>query len=149
MILKLQEMTKEREDKMNDLWTEFQQLLRKYSEKTGEKYTEYVEMRERDNSDTKEIRQHYLEVARATRDISLLKSILEAQSTEHQIRVNQVNQYRELLKEKETKLKMEMSSNEKTNKKLMTTLVICSTEVNNVSIIIIYLHIIFFLNSFF
>lgn len=117
MILKLQEMTKDREAKMNALWMEFQQLLRNYSEKTGEKYTEYIEMRERDNSDTSEIQQHYFEVARATRDISLLKSIIEAQSNEHQIRVNQVNQYRELLKEKEAKLKMEMGTNEKTNKK--------------------------------
>lgn len=133
MILKLQEMTKDREAKMNALWMEFQQLLRNYSEKTGEKYTEYIEMRERDNADTSEIQQHYLEVARATRDISLLKSIIEAQSNEHQIRVNQVNQYRELLKEKEKKLKTEMGCNEKTNKKLMTTLVVSSTDVNDVS----------------
>lgn len=133
MILKLQEMTKDREAKMNALWMEFQQLLRNYSEKTGEKYTEYIEMRERDNADTSEIQQHYLEVARATRDISLLKSIIEAQSNEHQIQVNQVNQYRELLKEKEKKLKTEMGCNEKTNKKLMTTLVVSSTDVNDVS----------------
>lgn len=73
MILKLQEMTKDREDKMNGLWSEFQQILRNYSEKTQEKYAEYVEMRERDNADTKEIHQHYLEIAKATRDISLLK----------------------------------------------------------------------------
>lgn len=133
MILNLQEMTKDREDKMNALWSEFQQLLQNYSERTGEKYAEYVEMRERDNADTKEIHQHYLEVAKATRDISLLKSVLEAQSNDHQIRISQINQYRDLLKEKETKLKTAMSANEKIHKKLITTLVVSSTEVNTVS----------------
>lgn len=132
MILKLQEITKDREDKMNGLWSEFQEVLRNYSEKTGEKYAEYVEMRERDNADTKEIHQHYLEIAKATRDISLLKSILEAQSNEHQIHVNQMNQYQSLLKEKQQKLKSTINSSEKTHKKLMKALVVSSTDVNTV-----------------
>lgn len=133
MILKLQEITKDREDKMNKLWSEFQVVLRNYSENTQEKYTEYVEMRERDNADTKEIHQHYLEIAKATRDISLLKSILEAQSNEHQIQMNQINQYNDLLKEKQKRMKTSMASNEKLNKELMKTLVINSTDVNTVS----------------
>lgn len=133
MILKLQEITKDREDKMNKLWSEFQTVLRNYSENTHEKYTEYIEMRERDNADTKEIHQHYLEIAKATRDISLLKSILEAQSNEHQIQVNQINQYNDLLKEKQKRMKTSMASNEKINKELMKTLVINSTDVNTVS----------------
>lgn len=133
MILKLQEITKEREDKMNTLWSEFQQVLRNYSEQTEEKYTEYVEMRERDNTDTKEIHQHYLEITKATRDISLLKSILESQSNEHQIHVNQISQYQELLKDKQKRLKATMNSSEKVHKKLMKTLVINSTDVNTVS----------------
>lgn len=133
MILKLQEITKDREDKMNILWSEFQTVLRNYSENTQEKYTEYVEMRERDNADTKEIHQHYLEIAKATRDISLLKSILEAQSNEHQIQVNQINQYNDLLKEKQKRMKTSMATNEKINKELMKTLVINSTDVNTVS----------------
>lgn len=143
MILKLQVMTQDREDKMNGLWTAFQQLLKNYSENTGEKYSEYIELRDRDNSDTKEIQQHYLEVAKATRDISLLKSILEAQSNEHKIRVDQVKQYRGLLKEKETKLKTTMQANEKMQKKLMRTLVISSTDANAVSKIIIGVQMLF------
>lgn len=117
---------------MNGLWSEFQEVLRNYSEKTGEKYAEYVEMRERDNADTKEIHQHYLDIAKATRDISLLKSILEAQSNEHQIHVNQMNQYQSLLKEKQQKLKSTINSSEKTHKKLMKALVVSSTDVNTV-----------------
>lgn len=132
MILKLQEITKDREDKMNGLWSQFQEVLRDYSERTGEKYAEYVEMRERDNADTKEIHQHYLEIAKATRDISLLKSILEAQSNEHRIHVKQMNQYQDLLKEKQQKLKSTINSSEKTHKKLMKALVVSSTDVNTV-----------------
>lgn len=134
MILKLQEMTKDREDKMNALWSEFQQMLRNYSESTEEKYTEYVEMRDRDNADTKEIHQHYLEIAKATRDISLLKSVLEAQTNEHQIHMNQLNQYQGLLKEKQKRLKTAMNASEKTHKKMMKTLVISSTDVEAVSV---------------
>lgn len=120
---------------MNALWSEFQQLLRNYSESTEEKYTEYVEMRDRDNADTKEINQHYTEISKATRDISLLKGVLEAQSNEHQIHVNQLNQYQELLKEKQKRLKTTMNASEKTHKKMMKVLVISSTDVEAVSCI--------------
>lgn len=133
MILKLEEITKDREDKMNGLWSEFQQVLRNYSERTEEKYAEYVEMRDRDNADTKEIHHHYLEIAKATRDISLLKSILEAQSNEHQIHVNQLNQYQGLLKDKQKRLKTAMNGSEKSHKKWLKTLVVSSNEVNTVS----------------
>lgn len=132
MILKQQEITKDREDKMNKLWSEFQQVLRNYSDNTKEKYMEYVEMRERDNADTKEIHQHYLDIAKATRDISLLKSILEAQESEHQMHINQIKQYQELLKAKQKRMKATMNASEKFNKKLMKTLVISGTEVNTV-----------------
>lgn len=135
MILRLQEITKDREDKMNGLWTEFQQVLRNYADSTEEKYSEYVEMRNRDNADTKEIHQHYLEVAKATRDISLLKSILEAQSNEHQIHMNQLNQYKELLKNKQKQLKTAINGSEKMHKKSMKTLVVSSTEINTVRMI--------------
>lgn len=132
MILRLQEITKDREDKMSGLWTEFQQVLRNYADSTEEKYSEYVEMRDRDNADTKEIHQHYLEVAKATRDISLLKSVLEAQSNEHQIHMNQLNQYKELLKNKQKQLKMTITDSEKIHKKSMKTLVVSSTAINTV-----------------
>lgn len=132
MILRLQEITKDREEKMSELWTEFQQVLRNYADSTKEKYSEYVEMRNRDNADTKEIHQHYLEVAKATRDISMLKSVLEAQSNEHQIHMNQLNQYKGLLKDKQKQLKTAINGSEKIHKKLMKTLVVSSTEINTV-----------------
>lgn len=131
-------MTKDREDKMNGLWSEFQLVLRNYSENTEEKYTEYVEMRERDNADTKEIHQHYLDITKATKVITMLKSVLEAQSNEHQIHVNQLSQYQALLKEKQKRLKTTMGASEKIHKKLMKILVISSTDVDTVSSKTIY-----------
>lgn len=125
-------MTKDREDKMSALWSEFQLILRNYAENTEEKYTEYVEMRERDNADTKEINKHYLDITKATKEITMLKSVLEAQSNEHQIHVNQLNQYQTLLKEKQKRMKTTMGAREKMHKKLMKTLVISSTEVDTV-----------------
>lgn len=133
MILKLQEVTKDREAKMNGLWSDFQAMLKKYSETTSEKYAEYVELRDRDNADTNEIHRHYLEIARATRDLSLLKSILETQTHEHQLHMKQLNDYQKLLMEKQKKLKNAIGTSEKMNKKRLKTLVICSTEVNTVS----------------
>lgn len=133
MMLKLQNVVKDREEKMNALWTEFQLNLSNYSEKTGEKYTEYVELRERDNADTKEIHQHYLDISRATRDIALLKEVFETQTHDHQAHINQLKEYRKLLMEKQRKMKTAMVSGEKMHKKRLKTLVICSTEVNKVS----------------
>lgn len=135
MILRLQEITKNRENEMNGLWMEFQQVLRNYAESTEEKYSEYVEMRDRDNADTKEIHQHYLEVTKATSDISLLKSVLEAQSNEHKIHVNQLNQYKELLKNKQKHLKTAINASDNVYKKSMKTLVVSSTEINTVTMI--------------
>lgn len=133
MMLRLEEITKDREEKMNVLWSKFQVLLRSYSEATGEKYAEYVELRERDNAATMEIHQQYLEIARSTRDISLLKSILESQTHEHQLHMRQLNDYQTTLMEKQKKLKIGMNNTEKVNKRQLKTMVICSTEVNTVS----------------
>lgn len=133
MMLNLREMTEDRETKMNELWSEFQQLLRNYSEQTEEKYMEYIEMRDRDNADTKEIHQHYSEIAKAIRDISLLKGILEAQSNQHRIHMDQLKQYHDLLKEKQKRLKKNMDSTDKLHKKILKTIVISSTEANEVS----------------
>lgn len=132
MMLRLGEITQDREEKMNVLWSKFQVLLKGYSEATGKKYAEYVELRERDNAATMEIQQHYLEIARATRDISLLKSILESQTHEHQLHMRQLNDYQKTLMEKQKRLKGGMANTEKVNKKRLKTLVICSTEVNTV-----------------
>lgn len=139
-MLRLEECTQDREEKMNVLWSKFQVVLKGYSEATGEKYAEYVELRERDNAATTEIHRHYLEIARATRDISLLKSILESQTHEHQLHMRQLDDYQQTLMVKQKNLKGGMSNTEKVNKKRLKTLVICSTEVNTVSdICILYL----------
>lgn len=132
MMLQLQNVTKDREVKMNALWTEFQAILQNYSEKTGDKYAEYVELRQRDNADTKEIHQHYLDISRATRDIALLKDILESQASDHQMHMKQLKDYHKLLMGKQKKIKTAMSSTENVYKKRMKTFVVCSTEMNKV-----------------
>lgn len=132
MMLQLQHITKDREEKMNALWTEFQIILQNYSEKTGEKYGEYVELRDRDNADTREIHQHYLDISKATRDIALLKDVLESQTHDHQMHMKQLKDYHRLLMDKQKKIKTAMASSEGTHKKRMKTLVVCSTEMNKV-----------------
>lgn len=133
MMLQLQNVTKDREEKMNALWTEFQTILQNYSEKTGEKYAEYVELRDRDNADTREIHQHYLDISKATRDIALLKDVLESQMHDHQMHMKQLKDYHRLLMDKQKTIKTAMASSEGMHKKRMKTLVVCSTEMNKVS----------------
>lgn len=133
MLLQLQNVTKDREEKMNALWTEFQAILQTYSEQTGEKYAEYVELRERDNADTRENHQHYLDISKATRDIALLKDVLESQTHDHQMHMKQLKDYHRLLVEKQKKIKAAMASSEGMHKKRMKTLVVCSTEMNKAS----------------
>lgn len=132
MLLQLQNVTKDREEKMNTLWTEFQTILQTYSDQTGEKYAEYVELRDRDNADTREIHQHYLDISKSTRDIALLKDVLESQTHDHQMHMKQLKDYHKLLVVKQKTIKTAMASSENMHKKRMKTLVVCSTEMNKV-----------------
>lgn len=133
MILKLETLTKQREHKMSGLWHEFQSILNDYSDRTEEKYGEYVQLRDRDNADTKEIRQHYVEIERATNEIGKLKNTLESERFEHKIHIDQLNDYKRLLLEKQKRLKMSMEMGEKIDKDRMRQLVMCSTQANAVS----------------
>lgn len=132
MILKLRNLSKRREEEMNGLWTNFQTMLRTYAQNTEEKYAEYTELRNRDNADTKDIHQHYLDIARATDDLSYLKSVLESIFCEHEIHINQLHNYQKLLLEKQRKFKWNMSLGDKMDKERMKKVVICSTRINTV-----------------
>lgn len=136
MLLRLETMTKQREDKMNLLWQTLQSILREYSARTGEKYSEYVELRERDNADTKQIRQNYMEIARVTGEIGQLKAALEAGNFEHKIHLDQLNDYKKLLQAKQTTLKRSMDAGQKVDKERMVELVVCSTQANTVTSIL-------------
>lgn len=132
MLLRLETMTKQREDKMNRLWQMLQSILREYSARTEEKYGEYVELRERDNADTKQIRQNYMEIARVTGEIGQLKATLEAGNFEHKIHMDQLGDYKKLLRAKQTALKQNMDAGQKVDKERMLQLVVCSTQANAV-----------------
>lgn len=132
MLLRLDAMTKQREDQMNRLWQTLQYLLRDYSTRTEEKYGEYVELRERDNADTKQIRQNYMEIARVTGEIGQLKATLEAGNFEHKIHMDQLGDYKKLLQAKQTTLKRNMNAGQKVDKERMLELVMCSTQANAV-----------------
>lgn len=132
MLLRLETMTKQREDKMNRLWQTLQSVLRDYSAQTEEKYSEYVELRERDNADTKHIHQNYMEIARLMGEIGQLKAVLEAGKLEDNIHTDQLSDYKRLLQERQAALKRTMDAGQKTDKEQMLQLVVCGTQANAV-----------------
>lgn len=140
MLLRLDAMTKQREDKMNYLWQTLQAILRDYSARTEEKFGEYVELRERDNADTKQIRQNYMEIARVTGEIGQLKATLEAGQFEHKIHMDQLRDYKKLLQTKQAVLKRNMDAGQRVDKERMLELVVCGTQANAVMPIIHFSH---------
>lgn len=134
MLLRLETMTKQREDQMNQLWQQLQSILRDYSSRTEEKFNEYVELRERDNADTKQIRQNYLEIARVTADVGQLRASLDASNFEHKIHMDQLRDYKKLLQARQTFLKRNMERGQKIDKERMLRLVVGGTEANAVGV---------------
>lgn len=132
MLLRLETMTKQREDTMNRLWQTLQSILRDYSAQTEEKYSEYVELRERDNADTKHIHRNYMEIAQVMGEIGQLKAVLEAGNFEDNIHMDQLRDYKKLLQAKQAALKRTMDGGQKTDKERMLQLVVCSTQANTV-----------------
>lgn len=132
MLLRLETMTKQREDKMNRLWQTLQSVLRDYSAQTEERYSEYVELRERDNADTKHIHQNYMAIARVMGEIGQLKAVLEAGKSEDNIHMDQLGDYKKMLQTKQAAVKRTMDGGQKTDKEQMLQLVVCSTQANAV-----------------
>lgn len=144
MILNLETITKQREDKMNELWKIFQNILTNYSEQTEEKYNEYVQLREQDNADTKEIKDHYIEIAKITEQIKNIKDNLHTDKIQHNIHVNQLKKYKNCLREKYQQLKTEMESNQKYDKEKLKCLVVCCTKADEVRVKPLLMHRYFF-----
>lgn len=128
MILNLEIITEQRENRMTDLWRDFQTILTDYSEQTNEKYSEYVLLRERDNEDTKQIREHYIDIAVATNTIADLRNSYETNQIEHKIRMDQLLKYEKLLQRKYQHLKLNMENGLKLDKEQMRLLVVCGTD---------------------
>lgn len=129
MILKLEEITKEREAYMERLWNEFQSILNQYLRSTEDYRNEYMDLRQRDSSDTKYIQNHYLEVARATEIISDLKHRYATLKDEHEFNIQQLEKYRKELHKRSDNLKQELTIGLNTDKTKLKQLVLFSSRV--------------------
>lgn len=126
MILKLQTITHDREQQMEKLWKEFQDILNLYLHQTEEYHNEYIELRQRDDEDTKVIRLHYNEVARATEQIGYLKLDLESLREEQHLHIEELLKYKKLLHEKQRKIKLDMDEGLLKDKNNLRHMVVCS-----------------------
>lgn len=129
MILKLEEITKEREVYMERLWSEFQAILNEYLRSTEDYRNEYMELRQRDSTDTKYIQNHYLEVARATEIIGDLKQRYTMIKDEHEFNIQQLEKYRNELHTRSENLKQELNIGLNTDKTKLKQLVLYSSRV--------------------
>lgn len=129
MILKLEEITKERETYMERLWNEFQTILTNYLRNTEDYRSDYVDLRQRDNSDTKYIENHYLEVARATDIIADLKQRYANLKEEHEFNVEQLTKYRKELHDRSENLKYELEVGLSMDKTKLKQLVLISHDI--------------------
>lgn len=137
MILKLQTITNDREQQMEKLWKEFQDILNDYLHQTEEYHTEYIELRQRDDEDTKVIRLHYNEVVRATEQIGFLKLDLESLREEQCLHIEELMKYKKLLHEKQKKIKLEMDEGLLKDKNNLRHMVVCSHNAASVRINVI------------
>lgn len=132
MILKLETITQQRESHMNDLWHEMQTILKNYLECTEEKMSEYILLRDRDNENTEIIRQHYIEIERAAWTINDLKQKMDTTRTTHKIHLEQLLKYKQLLVDKQNRMKADMEAGLKLDKERMKQLVVCCTDAQKV-----------------
>lgn len=136
MILKLQTITNDREQQMEKLWKEFQDILNHYLHETEEYHNEYIELRQKDDEDTKVIRLHYNEVARATEQIGILKLDLESLREDQCLHIEELLKYKKLLHEKQRKIKLEMDEGLLKDKTNLRHMVVCSHDAATVRLLI-------------
>lgn len=105
MTIKLEAITRSRENQIEHLWRQYQQVLDDYVHYTDSFNAEYNNLRERDEYNTKLIRKHCSEIIRATDMISELKIEAENTMEEHEFRVNYLENNRNRLNEQYVALK--------------------------------------------
>lgn len=133
MILQLQSITDEREQAMNHLWTQFQQVLSDYLQRTAEFHGDYLELRKRDDEDTQLIRFHYAEVLRCTEVIADLKHGMAKMRADHAVQMEALQRYKRLLVEKLAERKAVLEDRQRGDKESMRWMVVCSNEAITVS----------------
>lgn len=128
----METITQQRESQMNDLWQEMQIVLRTYLNQTEEKMGEYILLRDRDDENTEIIRKHYIEIEKAANTIADLKDRMEAIRVSHKIHFDQLLKYKQLLIEKQNRMKDDMEEGLELDKKRMRQLVVCCTDAQKV-----------------
>lgn len=128
MVIKLEVVTKERENQMEFLWIDFQKVLNGYLQHTEQYRNEYIDLRQRDADDTKNIKCHYLEVARSTEHISELKYQFGNIKEEHDFNINQLMKYRADLQKRHEAIKYELDTGLSNDKEKLKCLVVGSNK---------------------
>uniref|UniRef100_A0A1B0GHK4 Dynein regulatory complex subunit 2 n=1 Tax=Lutzomyia longipalpis TaxID=7200 RepID=A0A1B0GHK4_LUTLO len=128
MTIRLEEVTKDCEQSMELLWTDFQQVLNTYLTYTQEFHDEYLDLKRRDEEDTKLIQAHYFEVARNTETIAELRYQLTATREEKDFTVAQLERFKSRLLERYDQSKGALVVGAKEDKERIRRLVVSSSS---------------------
>ena len=128
MLLKLETITKDREQQMEKLWKEFQYVLTSYLKYTEEYRDEYINLRNCDAEQTRSISDHYTEVSKLTEQIVELKGQLLNVKDEQDFNTNQLIKHRTDLKQRMDKIKIDMENGMVHDKKMIKKLAFCGSQ---------------------
>jgi hypothetical protein len=108
MMIRLDEITKVREQRMQQLWKEFVELIEVYVKNTEEYRNEYIDLRQHDCKESEVIQDHYVDVAERTELIAELKIQISIVNDEHKFNMGQIDKYRKGLNLRIDQLKEEI-----------------------------------------
>ncbi|XP_059619803.1 dynein regulatory complex subunit 2 [Phlebotomus argentipes] len=128
MTIRLEEVTKDCEQAMETLWSDFQQVLNNYLSYTQDFHDEYLDLKRRDEEDTKLIQAHYFEVARNTEIIAELRFQLAAAREERDFTVSQLERFRGKLQQRYENSKGALVMGAKEDKERIRRLVVSSSS---------------------
>ncbi|XP_055920175.1 dynein regulatory complex subunit 2 isoform X2 [Eupeodes corollae] len=129
MTLQLEEITKEREQKLEYLWNKYQEVLTNYVKYTESFYVEYMELKETDEQSNSIIREQCYEIERATEQIANLKIAAANASDEAESQVEYLQKLRTDLTERLAQMKTEFNEQQKLDEKEFKTMVVASHNI--------------------
>lgn len=110
MTIDLDHITRAREEQIELLWKEYQDVLDEYVNYTEAFLPEYTDLRDRDEINTKLIRAHCHEIARATDEITGLTLQSDTLEEERAFQISYLEKYRRLLNEQYISLKKDLEN---------------------------------------
>jgi hypothetical protein len=108
MMIKLDDITKVRELRMQQLWKKFVEMIEVYVKNTEEYRNEYIDLRKHDSKESEVIQDHYADVAERTELIAELKIQINIVSDEQKFNMGQINKYKRGLNLRIDQLKEEI-----------------------------------------